>query len=521
MNAEHPTPSRRGFLAGGLAIGGVAALSACGVGDSPAPEKSLKISPGGRLRVGVAGAGSTESFPGPKMVSYIDVIRTRQVYERLTTFDPSGQIVNELAQDFKANDSLDTWTMRLIPDVKFSDGKELTAADVVYTFRWHMDKKNASLAANAISNIDPSRVRKVDDRTVEFGLFTPNALFPQDLVNQSLVMMPEGTTDFRNPIGTGPYVMESFDPGSRMVFGKNPHYRIEGRPYLDRLEIVSVDDPDARVAALTSGQLDVIGDVSPLRAREISQSPSLTLAASKSGFFLEHLMSCTQAPFNDVRVRQAMRLLVDREELVQNAFQGYAMVGNDMPSWFDTSAYPDVPQRTYDPDQARSLLKAAGREDLVIDLFTGKHTAGLLEIGTLSAQQAKAAGVTIKVHDQAEQVYYAEDYAIKPFFSDYVTGGPYWFNGPRLQLKDAPYNAAGWVDPDFERLYAETRRTPDQGRQFELMREMQTITYERGACIIPVFPDFLDAHTKKVGGLKKSVVLGLGYHNFVDAHVLA
>lgn len=521
MNAQDPRTSRRGFLAGGLAIGGIAALSACGLSANPASDSPHKISRGGRLRVGLAGAGSTESFPGPKMVSYIDVARTRQVYERLTTFDASGQIVNELAQEFTSNKSLDKWTMRLIPNVKFSNGKELTADDVIYTFRWHFDKKNASQAAIAIANIDPASLRKVDDKTVEFGLFTPNALFPQDLVQQSLVMMPDGTTDFRKPIGTGPYVMESFDPGRRMVFVRNPHYRIDGRPYLDRLEMVSVDDPDARVAALTSGQLDIIGDVSPLRAREISHSSNLTLAVSKSGFFLEHLMSCSQQPFDDVRVRQAMRLLVDREQLVQNVFQGYAKVGNDMPSWFDTAAYPDVPQRTYDPDKARSLLKAAGRENLAIDLYTGRHTAGLLEIGTLSAQQAKAAGVSITVHDQAPQVYYADDYGKKPFFSDYVTGGPYWFNGPRLQLKGAPYNAAEWVDPDFERLYAETRRTPDKDRQFELMREMQTITYDRGACIIPVFPDFLDAHTKKVGGLKKSVVLGLGYHDFADLHVLS
>ena len=521
MNAQFPAPSRRGFLGGGLAIGGIAALSACGLGNSPSSDAPLKMSRGGRVRVGIAGAGSAESVPGPKMFSYIDVARTRQVYERLTSFDSSGQIVNELAEEFTSDESLTKWTMRLIPNVTFSDGRPLTADDVIYTFRWHFDKKNASLAANAVTNIDPARLRKVDDRTVEFGLFTPNALFPQDLVQQSLVMMPEGTTDFRKPIGTGPYVMESFDPGRRMVFARNPNYRIEGRPYLDRLEIVSVDDPDARVAALTSGQLDVIGDVSPLRAPEVSQSSNLTLAAAKSGFFHEHLMSCVRAPFDDVRVRQAMRLLVDREQLVQNVFQGYAKVGNDMPSWFDTEAYPDVPQRQYDPEQARSLLKDAGREDLAIDLYTGRHTAGLLEIGTLSAEQAKAAGVSIKVHDQAPQVYYADSYMKKPFFSDYVTGGPYWFNGPRLQLKGAPYNAAEWVDPEFERLYLEVRQSPDEARQFELMREMQTITYERGACIIPVFPDFLDAHTKKVGGLKQSVVLGLGYHDFKDLHVLS
>ena len=77
------------------------------------------------------------------------------------------------------------------------------------------------------------------------------------------------------------------------------------------------------------------------------------------------------------------------------------------------------------------------------------------------------------------------------------------------------------MDPEFERLYLEVRQSPDEARQFELMREMQTITYERGACIIPVFPDFLDAHTKKVGGLKQSVVLGLGYHDFKDLHVLS
>ena len=171
-------------------------------------------------------------------------------------------------------------------------------------------------------------------------------------------------------------------------------------------------------------------------------------------------MTTVTEPFKDVRVRiQAIRLLFDREQLVQNVFQGYGRIGNDMPCWFDKAAYPDVPQRTYDPEQAKSLLKAAGKDGLAVDLYTGNFTTGLLAMGTLEAAQAKPAGVTIRVHNQSVQVYYADSFMQKPYFSDYFTGAPYWSTGPRMHLKGSPVNEGQWFDPQFEKLFVEVSGT--------------------------------------------------------------
>ncbi|MBS1868439.1 MAG: ABC transporter substrate-binding protein [Actinobacteria bacterium] len=520
---------QRGLVSGAaLSLPGL--LAACGGSSGPGSRPAGGGTPrrGGTLRVGITGGGTKETLNPGLANSDVDVARVAQVYEGFVTYDAKGNVVHALLDEATPNKDATVWTLRLNRGVEFHDGRVLSADDAIYSLRYTLDPKNASLGAGQISNVKPDSIRKIDDLTLRLELNSPNSYFDATLVDYHLRIFPEGTTTqdlARRPIGTGPFQFVEWTPGERASYKRFENYRIPDRPYVDRLEVVSITDDDARVNALLSGQVDAIASLALPRVPEVERNGAFQVVEGKStaNFIAQYMWTSGAGakPFDDVRVRQAFRLLVDRQQIVDNALSGHARVANDMTSPSDPSYPKDLPQRQYDPEQARSLLKAAGYDGLRVDLWTADVNPGVAQFATLMANSAKEAGVTIRVRKQPADQYFATAWGRYPFASTYWGGRTYPNQCAAGFVPGAGLNETRWRDEQWLRLYREALATVDRTKANEILTETQKILHERGGYIIPVFPNVVDAASAKVGGLEPGVLDHFVYWDFRNVYVQA
>jgi peptide/nickel transport system substrate-binding protein len=500
--------SRRGLLAAAAAGGAALAL----------PLSDAHAAGGGRLRVGIVGGGSKETLDPHQAVSEIDIARARCLFETLTDYAPNGAIINRLAVGFSSNKSATVWKVQLRKGVKFHDGTDLTADDVVFSLRRITDPKNKLQGAGDLPFLKPSAIKKLDATTVELRLAQPIADVRTPLAARAIQIIKNGTKTFDKPNGTGPFTLVSFQRGQRTTLAPFKGYRTHNGPRLDELTLISIDDSSARANALVGGQVDAIVNLDAKLVPTISKNAKLRVLQSKTGGFTPQTMLVTAAPFDDVRVRQAFRLMVDRKQIVENALGGLGTIGNDLACPFDAD-FAHLPQRAYDPEKAQSLLKAAGHEGLTVSLYTSDAAAGMLESSTLIAEQAKKAGVTITLDRVPADDYYGDKYLKAAF------GCSQWSQKPLdtqiLQSLDskAPYNETGWRNAEFDKLTRTARRTLNKARRKELYAEAQRMLYDEGGYIIWGFPNLIDAASTRVKGLKTSSARSLGYYDFLDVTV--
>ena len=215
-------------------------------------------------------------------------------------------------------------------------------------------------------------------------------------------------------------------------------------------------------------------------------------------------MRVDAAPFTDVRVRQAFRLAVDRPKMLETVFGGHGTVGNDIFSIWDPAYDHDIPQRSYDPEQAKSLLKAAGHENLNIELVTGDIAQGVVNMAQVYAQQAQAAGINVTLRQISVTEYYGPNYLKWVFAQDYFYYGPYLVLVQQATLPTSPFNETHFDNPQYISLFNQALATLDTSKRTEIAHEMQMIDYNEGGYIIPFFPAVIDGYAPNVNGIVES-----------------
>ncbi len=282
---------------------------------------------------------------------------------------------------------------------------------------------------------------------------------------------------------------------------RNEHYWRPGRPYLDELVLINFGEDDARINALLSSQVDAIDQV-PMALVEVLRSDDrLRILSSETGTWLPFTMRVDRPPFDDVRVRQALRLVVDREQMVNQVLSGQGRVGNDLYAPFDPAYASHLPQRRQDLAKARSLLREAGHPQLEVELVTAPIQAGAVEAAQVFQQQAKAAGITVHLRRLDTTTFFGENYLNWDFAQSFWYTRNYLPQVASGALPDAPYNETHWDDAEFQDLVDRARRTLDEAERTELLHEAQRIEYERGGNIIWGFVNQVDAHQVYVAGL--------------------
>ncbi|MCX5197435.1 ABC transporter substrate-binding protein [Streptomyces sp. NBC_00249] len=501
MNDARLPLARRGFLAA-TGAGALALTAACAPGattpDAKRPADGAP-KPGGRLRAAFAGGGAAETLDPHAANLFVDAARAKALFDKLADFGDDLAAVPRLAERWEPDESLGTWRVTL-REAAFHDGRPVTAEDVLHSYRRIADPKAAFRAKASLEPVDLDASRAIDARTVEFRLKRPYAEFPNVLAAFGAYIVPEDTTSFERPVGSGPFRFVSFTPGSSLVVRRNDTYW-DGAPHLDTLEFVIAAEESARVNALLGGQAEYAHELNPATARTHEGRGRIDVVRLPGSAMQGFVMKTDRPPFDDPRVRRAFLLIADRRELVDGALSGAGTVGNDL---FGKGCqyYPaDLPQRTQDLDRARALLKEAGAEGLKVTLDTAPAATGFVEAAGIFKEQAAKAGVTVDIKVGDKDTYW-KDILNAGTFASYRSGAmPIESHISQRLLTGSTTNATKWQHKDFDDLYQQAQSTRDTDRRTALYARMQRRLHDEGGFLIWGFADWIVATAPKVRGV--------------------
>lgn len=495
--------SRRELLQGAAGAGAAAALAGCGALPPAHAEDRTRPRRGGLLRVGTAGGGPNDTLDAHAPRDNTDIMRGMQLYEPLLCRTRAYGIEPAVAESVEPAADGMAWTVRIRAGITFHDGRPVRPEDVMFSLRRITDPARPKAAATLLAAIDRDRMRKLDARSVRIPLRWADMSLRDVFCDYRAGIVP-ADYDPEHPVGTGPFKHVSFDPGRRSVFARFGDYWRDGEPYVDELRIVNLTGDAARVNALLSGAVDAVESVPYDEVRVVQASPRSRLLVSKTGNWHPFTMRVDRPRFRDRRVRQALRLCVDRQRMVDRVLAGYGRVGNDLYAPFDPCYAADLPQREHDPDRARSLLKAAGADDLHLRLTTARVAPGLVRAARELREQVRPAGVRIDVAKVASHAFYGDGYLDRTFGQDTWSTWPYLVQATLGSLPRSPFNECHWADPDYLALVRQARRTIDDHKRCQYLQDAQRIEWERGGYIVWGFGDTVDAYSRRLSGLRES-----------------
>jgi len=449
------------------------------------------------LKVGLTGGSGSDTLDPHKGLTYLDTARAQSLYQPLLQLNTRAQTEFVLAEEVSPHGSTSEWVIRVRQGVTFHDGKPLTADDVIFTLNRILSQKLTG--STPLGPIDVKGLKKLDSRTVLVPMTSPYGSFVDQLSYwYYLYVVPVGFNPKR-PIGTGPFKYQSFTPGQRSVFVKNPNYWKPGLPYVDSVTIIDFSDSASLQNALVTGVIHGAGALEGPQIAALKSNGSVQTVASHTGAITPFTMRVDQAPFNDVNVRQAMRLLVNRPQLIASALDGYAFAGSDVSSPFDPN-YDTSLHRSQDIAQAKFLLKKAGQENLKVQLVTSPVATGTVAMATVLQQQARAAGVTINLKQVDPTTFFGPNYLHWAFSQDFYNYSPYLAQVAQSLLPTSPFNETHWSLPHYIGLYKQANATANPVTRRLIEHEMQLIDFNEGGYIIPAFIDTLDAYSTKITG---------------------
>ncbi len=479
---------------GALAGAALPNIAACSAPSSDAVNSQLVH--------GATGGGLKDTLDPHFPVTIPDIARVRQLYESLYRFTPDYKIEPALAEEITPNTDGSEWTIRLRPDVRFHNGRPVRAADVRASLARMLNPESpAPFLTDLLPIADLQSSRILDERTFRFKLKAPYVILDEMLANYSVGIIPEDF-DPAKPIGTGPFKADVFVPGQRSRFARNDDYWGTQASY-DELVIIDFTDDAAKVNALLAGQLQTIDNLPTYLVEAIGRQGAKPLI-SETGGWVPFTMRVDVKPFSDKRVRNALRLIADRQQMIDQALGGHGRLANDVYAPFDEAYLGDkLPQREQDIDQAKALLRQAGAQDLQVELVTSTAVGtGGVESASLFAQHARKAGVDVRVKKVDPSVFYGDQYLSWTFAQDFWSTRNYLSQVVNCAMVDAPYNETHFNNERFAGLIRSAFREMDPERRRMLMQDAQRIEYEEGGYLIWAFQNQVDAYGKFVTGVE-------------------
>jgi peptide/nickel transport system substrate-binding protein len=494
---QTPFPvSRRTFIG----LGATAAITAmtgfslvgCG-GDGDSNKGSASV-----LRVGVAALSDADALDPANASTTGGYIFANQVFDTLVEFDTKGVWAPRLAESIEQAEKADTWNV-VLKDAKWHDGKPVTAEDVVYTVKRWFDEKLPP--AESLSYIDATATKVLDEKTVQFKLSHEVVMFPEALTSPLCGIVPQGF-DPKTPIGSGPYQYDTVDAGVQMTFKAFENYW-GTVPQAAELMIISFADTNAEANALLAGQIDVAANFDSTLVSLIEDADGYEVFDYPTSGALSWAMNCEKEPFDDPIVRSALRLAVNRQEIIDNVYGGYATLGNDYWSPYDPNYTKSLSQREYEPAKAKKMLEDAGYTlPLRVELWGAPNQPTSDRQNEILVEQASAAGFEIEFHKVDMATFYGDAYGTYPLSLSYWGYLSIFDQAAMTITKEAPYNSTHWSNSAYDELYGDAVQTTDDAKRKDLVKQMQTIEYEQGSYIVPLFMNTLVAHSSKVSGFQ-------------------
>jgi peptide/nickel transport system substrate-binding protein len=499
------------LLASGLTAPFATTAAFAQASGSQAPRR------GGTVRVALAVQSSADTFDSARYSTANDFIRGTSVYSYLTRLGDDGRPVPEVATSWEVSDGARTWTFKLRTDISFSDGSKLTPADVAFSILRHKNEAVASTAKSLVANI--TEIRAEDAQGLVVRLAQPDANVPLLLGLFQFAIVKDGTADFSKPVGSGPFLVEDFRPGSRTLLKRNPGYWKEGRPYLDAIEMIPIPDATARSNALLAGDVNMIINVGGSAIEQVKSSGSTEIFVSPSARYSAIQSSCTLAPQIYQNVTLGLAHLIDRPRLLNTVYRGFGEVANDT-AFSRNSPYfnAELPQRELDLDRAKYYFLKANLGVTPVELVISDGAAQYSgDIAQLIQREGTRAGLNVTVKREPAESYWSSVAGKRPFFATSFLPRPdinmllslQWSSG-------AVWNFSKYDNPRLQALIAEARGSLDEAHKKQLYAEVQSIVYEAGVNVVPCYIYSVDGISNKLKGLKPSSLGNLAGYNFGD-----
>ncbi len=507
-----------------------------GSNNKPAENKGAhnqSSNQGAKTDETAATAGGTFVYGRPASVTSLDLhnqitannaFAIDKVFESLVSFNSEGEIVDWLAESHNISEDGLKYTFVLREGLKFSTGNEVTAEDAVFSLERHL-KVGGPLAIAA----KVSSVKATDNRTLEIVLQEPYTPFLSELSNFSNGIIPKdfgGVSEeefFKSPVGTGPFVVEKWDPAGDLTFAKNPNYWQEGKPFIDKLVYKLIEDDSQAINQLKAGEVDGIESLALQNANEIKQGPATAVVTNGSWVTEQLFFNTLDKYFSDVHVRRALALAIDREGLTNALTFGYAQTANSL---LPTA----IPYNSNDTVKALDFDINAAKEELAKSAFPGGFDTKLLVASGNSAraqaaQIIQAAGKEIGINIEIESIelatfrerFFAYDFSA--MLNSGQADAPEANSIIAFQTDPEGFSKSYWThytNDEVTKLLREGQKAQDgPGRAEIYAKLLQTLADE--VPYIPLYyPDILKGVSSSVDGI---VVLPNGSIRFEEVQI--
>jgi peptide/nickel transport system substrate-binding protein len=509
MPPAAPLPISRRRFVGGLAGTSALALGGCG----PAQRRGPTVR--GSIRVATQLSSTSDTLDPAKGATSTDYTRHFMLYSGLTAIeDESLAAIPSLAQAIESTDRRN-WHFDLRRGVRFHDGSELTSSDVVHSLLRHQDPAIGSKVAKIAEQF--AEVRADGKFGVRVVLTGANADLPTILAQSHFLIVRAGQ-DAPDGTGTGPFRLAEFQPGVRTVGLRNPEYWIEGRPRLERIEVIGISDEVARVNALLSGDVQVINAISPHSIPRVEAETGCAIMASPSSLYSDLIMRQDRLPTGNPHFVMAVKHLIDRPLINRAIYRNRSTLANDHPiAPFQKYFNAEIPQRTYDLDLARWHVRKGGLEGMRLPIYATPAANSSVDVASILQEYGSRAGLNFAVNRVPADGYWSNHWMRHPMtFGD---------TNPRPTAdlifslffdSGAEWNESAWKNERFDKLLVEARGATDDGLRGEMYGEMQQLVHDKCGVAIPVFISLIDGYDTRVKGMRPLPLGGFMGYRFAE-----
>lgn len=477
---------------------------------------------GATIRVGCIAPTNVDPLHGG---SEGGIVLLQQVAEFLCIDGPDLLLSPCLATKWKPNEDGTVWTFTLRKGVKFHSGGEMMADDVVATFDRLVDPKIASYGLTAFKGIlQKGATHKLDDYTVEFHLDAPNGNFPYLVSsdNYNTIILPASYAGGfeKSWDGTGPFKVDKYTPNVGASFVANDTYW-GPKPLPARIEFTFFPDIQPEILAFQGGHIDIINALPALSGVALLRDPTANVISTKSAAHQAVHMRCDMDPFKDARIRRAVALCLDREQLVKGLMKGHAVLGNDSPfAPVFPSTSSTVPQRKRDIAQAKELMKAGGMEKGFQLTLTTEQYLEIPAYVQLIQNWVKEIGIDLSLNVMDYKSYIGEVKYGKSHWLDSVMGCQAWFHRgvPNVfitggLISDSLWNPAHFKNEKFDTMAKSYFAALDLDAKRDASDKMERLLLDESPVLFGYFYNHLTAVKKDVVGVQPNAMKQLFLQN--------
>ena len=480
---------------------------------------------GGTLRI----AMRCQDLKSPHTYSWIESANSaRQVVDYLTVTGVDNITRPGLVEKWEASPDLKTWTLRLRRSVKWHNGRQFTADDVVWNFKRVLDPKTGSSVLGLMKGFliedydagekddkgnpkkssrlwDAGAIQKVDDFTVRLNGKTPQLAVPEQLFHYPfLILDPAENGEFKvGSNGTGAFTLVANEVGRKQVLKARKEAYWGGGPYLDQLEFIDLgDDPAASVAALASKQVDGLYGADIVQLEALQKIPHIQMYQVTTAYTATARVQPVK-PFDDKRVRQALRFAIDSNAVLQIAHRGLGQPGEHHHVSPVHPEYAKLAPFTRDVAKAKKLLAEAGYPNGIdTEIICRPQPAWELLAVQAMVEQWKEAGIRVKINVMPSTQYW-EVWTKVPFGFTTWAHRPLGIMSLALAYRSGgSWNESKYANPEFDRLLTQAEGTLDVASRRETMARLETILQDDGPIVQPVWRSIFTFHDKRVLGFR-------------------